>query len=464
MTFPARILVVDDDPMVRKSLCGLLELEGHEVQVSDSVDGARDSLASSSFHLVLADVKMPGSDGFDLLKFTRETYPQTQVVMITGFGSIDQAVRAIKMGAHDYLTKPIMDEQVSLVLDRALQEHHSVETGGGFDDQGNGEDRLGSLIGRDHKMHQVFELMKIVADSRATVLLTGQSGTGKSLVAREIHNHSLRRDGPFVEVSCGALPDTLLESELFGHIKGSFTGALTDTQGKFEAAHGGTIFLDEISVASPAMQVKLLRVLESAEFQKVGGNKNVSVDARVVLATNNDLEGEVKRGKFREDLYYRIQVVTIELPPLRDRVGDIPVLAQEFLRAYNAKNGRHLAGYSPLTMHKLQHYSWPGNVRELENVVERAVILARGDQVTVEDLPASVVTFAEGPGPGRSAGLKASLADPEREIIERALSLHNGGRADTAEYLGVSRTTLYHKMKKHRLLKPRRARKEKSSK
>ncbi len=453
----ARVLVVDDDPLVRKSLAGLLDLEGHQVEVSDSVDSARGLLGSSSFHLVFADVKMPGADGFELLDFVRESYPQTSVVMMTGFGAIDQAVRAMKSGAYDYLTKPVMDEDISQVIRRILTEHHRLGPAAGEAQSGH---RFGGLIGRDPKMHKVFELIKIVADSQATVLLTGESGTGKSLVAREIHRHSSRRDGPFVEVSCGALPDTILESELFGHTKGSFTGAILDTQGKFEAAHGGTIFLDEISTASPSLQVKLLRVLENMEFQKVGGTRNVSVDVRTILATNVDLERDVKEGRFREDLFYRIKVITIELPPLRDRVGDIQLLAEEFLQLCNTQNGRQLAGYTPSAMQNLQRYSWPGNVRELENVVERAVILARGKRVACEDLPAPVVSQLERPV-GR-AHLKASLAGPEREIIERALALHNGSRKRAAEHLGVSRTTLYHKMKKHGLLATPRTRKRRS--
>jgi len=449
---PARILVVDDDPLVRKSLSSLLDLEGHEVEMSDSVEGARALLSSSSFHLILTDIKMPDADGFALLETAQQECPQTLVVMITGYGSIEQAVRAVKMGAYDYLTKPVMDEELNSLVGRALEEHRRLEEKEAPAEQPSHDDRFGTLIGRDAKMHEVFELVRIVADSRATVLLTGQSGTGKSLVAREIHRHSPRRDGPFIEVSCGALPETLLESELFGHTRGAFTGAVFETQGKFEAAHGGTIFLDEISTAPPAMQVKLLRVLESMELQKVGGTRNIPVDVRVVLATNNDLDAQVEGGNFRKDLYYRIKVITIDLAPLCERVGDIQLLASEFLRVFNSQNDRRILGFTPSAMHALQRYSWPGNVRELENVVERAVILTRGQYITAEDLPEPVARSARRPASDDRVDLKASLAEPEREIIERALTLHAGSRKEAARYLGVSRTTLYHKMKRHGLL------------
>jgi DNA-binding NtrC family response regulator len=449
--FPARILIVDDDPLVARSLGELLHVEGHEVAVAGSVEGAHELLASSAFHLVLSDVKMPGADGFDLLGFISEAAPRTPVVLITGYGSVEQAVRAIKAGAYDYLTKPLRDEQVMRVVQRALDEHRRlVRAAGDGDGEGDGSDRFGLLIGQDGKMLQVFELIRRIADSQVTVLLTGESGTGKNLVARELHHRSPRRDEPFLQVSCGALPDTLLESELFGHVRGSFTGALCDTQGKFEAADGGTVFLDEVSTASAAMQVKLLRVLESKQFQKVGDTRNVGVDVRLILATNNNLEEEVDKGRFRQDLYYRIKVVTVDLPPLRDRAGDIPLLAEQFLRSYNTEHRRQVVDFTTGAMSRMKRYPWPGNVRELENAVERAVILSRQRYVTVEDLPPPVASCGE-PSAGGD-GLKASLAAPERELIERALSLHRGRRKDAAQSLGISRTTLYHKMKRYGLL------------
>jgi len=449
---PPRILIVDDDPLVQRSLAELLHLEGHEVEMTDSAEAAQELLTASPFHLVLSDVRMPGSDGFDLLARVRETTPQTPVVLITGYGSVEQAVRAMKFGAYDYLTKPLHDDQVVRVVSQALDEHRRLDRTL-FDRQLEGDDRFGGLIGRDEKMLQVFELVQRVADSRVTILLTGESGTGKNLVAHEIHLRSPRRDKPFLQVSCGALPDTLLESELFGHTRGAFTGAVAEVQGKFEAADGGTIFLDEISTASPAMQVKLLRVLESKQFQKVGGTKNIGVDVRIILATNNNLEDEVRDGRFRTDLYYRIKVVSVDLPPLRDRVGDIPLLARDFVRVYNAKNNRQLIGFTGEAMDTLERYPWPGNVRELENVVERAVILTRGKYVAVEDLPTQVANATQVPAANDSSGLKASLSAPERELIERALNLNGGRRKDAARSLGISRTTLYHKMKKHGLLK-----------
>jgi len=322
------------------------------------------------------------------------------------------------------------------------------------------------IVGQDYRMMRVFELIDAVADSRVTVLITGESGTGKSLVARAIHRRSRRSEQPFVEVSCGALPEMLLESELFGHVKGAFTDALTDRVGKFAAADGGTVFLDEISTASPAFQQKLLRVLQERTFEPVGSNRTVSVDVRVVLATNRDLWGEVEAGRFRRDLYYRVNVVNIELPPLRERVEDIPLLAEHFLERFRRENSKPAWGFTDAAVDAIRRYHWPGNVRELENCVERAVVLCRSGRIDVQDLPSAVLDASRAGGSwgeqvqpvGALTGggtLAEALAEPEKRIIQAALSAHDGNRSATAQALGINRTTLYKKMRKHGLLERR---------
>jgi len=306
-----------------------------------------------------------------------------------------------------------------------------------------------NIVGHDHRMRRIFDMIESVADTKATVLITGESGTGKSLVARAIHRHSARRDKPFVEVACGALPETLLESELFGHVAGSFTGAMGDKIGKFKLADGGTIFLDEISTASAAMQVKLLRVLQEFEFEPVGGTKTIHTDCRVILATNEDLAKAVTDGRFRQDLFYRINVINIELPPLRERLSDIPLLAKHFLEEACQESGRKMQGFSEDCLTTLHRYRWPGNVRELQNVIERAVLLGKSDTVQVDDLPpqlAAEAPISAHPEPG--ANLKQAMAAPEKQIILEVLERHNWNRQATSDELGINRTTLYKKMKR----------------
>jgi DNA-binding NtrC family response regulator len=370
--------------------------------------------------------------------------------MVTGYGSIESAVEAIKRGAFDYMTKPIRDEKVKLVVSRALQQQALTAENRSLRRQLAERYSIENVIGRDYKMLKVFDLIEAVADTPTTVLLTGESGTGKSMIARAVHQRSNRRDKPFVEVACGALPETLLESELFGHVRGSFTGAVGDKAGKFKQADGGTIFLDEISTATPALQVKLLRVLQDFEFEPVGGSKTQRADVRCILASNQDLGEAVRRGAFRQDLYYRVNVVTIDLPPLRERLGDIPVLAEHFLRRHCERTGRRVLGFQPDAIRRLQMFDWPGNVRQLENVIERAVILTKNAYLTVDDLPEEIraLASANGNGNGLVVPLKRALQMPEKEIILRALRVHQGSRQATAESLGINRTTLYKKMKR----------------
>jgi len=451
-----RILVVDDDKIILESLSEFLRLEGYDVTGAATFAGALGALERGRFHLALTDINMPDNDGFELLRVIRQRYPDTVVIMITGYGTIESAVEAIKSGAYDYLTKPIIDDQIRLVVQRALRQQALVRENRALREQLGLRYGLDNIVGQDYKMLKIFELIEAVAETKTTVLILGESGTGKSLIARAIHYRSDRRDKPFVEVSCGALPETLLESELFGHVRGAFTGAVSDKEGRFKAADGGTIFLDEINSASPALQVKLLRVLQERQFEPVGSNKTQTVDVRVILASNKDLSEEVKAGRFRQDLFYRVNVVTIRLPRLAERIGDIPRLAEHFLKIYCAQSRKEILGFTPEAIQQMQRYPWPGNVRELENVVERAVILTRNRYLGIDDLPSELLEAAAAPAEGsngqwRPMSLKRALEEPERRIIQAALQANNWNRQLTADVLEINRTTLYKKMKRYGL-------------
>jgi len=444
-----RILVVDDDEIILTSLSEFLRLEGYSAETARSFQEASAHLAAGTFQVVIADVSMPEVDGFELLKMVRNRYPDTAVIMITGYGTIEDAVRAMKQGAFHYLTKPIIDDEIKMVVDRAIRQQLLVRENLRLKKQLDERYGLDSVIGHDDKMLRLFDTIEAVADMPTTVLITGESGTGKSMIARALHQRSNRREKPFVEVACGALPETLLESELFGHVRGAFTGAVRDKAGKFKQADGGTVFLDEISTATPALQVKLLRVLQDFEFEAVGGTRTQRVDVRCVLATNEDLDEAVRRGDFRQDLYYRVNVVVIHLPPLRERIGDIPLLAEHFLENHCRRTERKILGFQDDAMRVLQGCAWPGNVRQLENVIERAVILTKNATLAVDDLPENMRSVeAGGDGDGQMLPLKRALEKPEREIIMRALRTFGGSRQATAEALGINRTTLYKKMKR----------------
>src|SRR4051812_20487924 len=388
--FRPRLLVLDEDRIILQSLSQFLRREGYDVRTTDAPDDAFGILESAPVELLLADINMPGIRPGEFLRDVRRRFPQTVVVVITGYGSIEGAVEATKTGAFDYLTKPIVDDEIRVVVEKAIRQQSLLFENQTLRRQLDLRFGLENVVGHDYKMLKIFDLVEAVADSRTTVTITGESGTGKSLLARAIHYRSPRRDKPFIEVSCGALPETLLESELFGHVKGAFTGAIGDKPGRFLAADGGTIFLDEINSASQAMQVKLLRVLQERQFEPVGSSDTRTVDARVILATNVDLSREVAEQRFRQDLYYRINVVTIKMPPLRERIGDITLLSGHFLRHFCKETGREILGFSDAAMAAMQRYEWPGNVRELENAIERAVVLCRRPQIDVEDLPDSM--------------------------------------------------------------------------
>ncbi len=449
------LLLVDDDRYLLESMAGWLRQQGYDVAESATFQGALQQLDAQPPQLLLADVRLQDGDGFDLLAYSRKKHPGIPVILLTGYGTVETGVEAIRAGAFDLLTKPLIDQELELAIDRALSQKRVVEENKQLREQLDLRYGMENVIGHDRRMQRIFDMIDSVADTRATILITGESGTGKSMIARAIHRRSGRRDKPFVEVACGALPESLLESELFGHVAGAFTGASVDKMGKFKQADGGTIFLDEIGTAPPSMQVKLLRVLQELEFEQVGGTKTFHIDTRVVLATNDNLTHAVAEGRFRQDLYYRINVINIELPSLRERIADIPLLAEHFLSEVREDANKQVSGFSDEAMSALQHYAWPGNVRELQNVVERAVLLGRGPIVTVADLPDQVTAGAVMTAvAGTNQTLKEALAGPERQIILGVLRANNWNRNLTAETLGINRTTLYKKMKRLRLETP----------
>jgi len=443
------LLLVDDDRHVLGSMADWLREQGYRVDVATDCASAIAALGRKAFDLALVDIRLPDGDGFDVLAHCRENYPRTSVILLTGYGTVESAVEAIRAGAFDFLTKPLIDQELEMAIQRALNQREVIEENKSLKAQLDLRFGMENIVGHDHRMLKIFDMIDSIADTKATVLITGESGTGKSLVARAIHRRSSRRNKPFVEIACGALPETLLESELFGHAAGAFTGATGDKVGKFMQADGGTIFLDEISTASSGMQVKLLRVLQEFEFEQVGGTKTFHVDARVILATNEDLSQAVAAGRFRQDLYYRVNVINVELPSLRDRIADIPLLAKHFLQQISEDSGKKIHGFTEDALVALQRHRWPGNVRELQNVVERAVLLGKHDKVGVEDLPlalAAAAPIAAAPAAGRT--LKQALEAPERQIILEVLESNNWNRHATAETLGINRTTLYKKMKR----------------
>ena len=446
------LLVVDDDKSILEAMADYLRSLGHRAETASACDEAIGRMKEFPFEVVICDVNLPDRDGFHLLEWAVQNAPDTSIILLTGYGTIESAVEAIRVGAFDYLTKPVIDEELSLAIQRALGQRCIVEENKTLKAQLDDRFGLSNIVGRDYKMLKMFDLVESVSDTRTTVLILGESGTGKTMTARTIHQLSDRRDKPFVEVACGALPDTLLESELFGHVAGAFTGAAQDKIGKFLQADRGTIFLDEIATSSPSLQVKLLRVLQDREFEPVGGTKTHKVDIRLILATNQDLEDAVANGQFRQDLYYRINVITLTQPPLRERIGDIPLLVEHYLAGFNEQTDKQIEGFDASAMQLLQRYSWPGNVRELVNVVERAVVLAKNSIMTVSDLPEALrreESAALSNGGRLSSGpLKSALAVPERQIILDALEAHGWNRQETAQSLGINRTTLYKKMKK----------------
>ena len=392
------ILIVDDEPNIRRVLGAVFAKAGYEVFTAENGRKALDAIsAEPSIDVMLCDLIMPDLNGVEVLRSAKEMNPQLSVVMITAHGTIRTAVDAMKLGAFDYITKPFDMDEIKLIVKNALERSRLLAENIQLKQELQSRYRFDGIVGDSRKMQEVFKIVERVASSNATVLVRGESGTGKELIARAVHYNSPRRDKPFIAVSCAALPETLLESELFGYEKGAFTGAVGQKAGRFELAHRGTLFLDEIPDISPAMQVKMLRVLQEREFERVGGTKPVRVDVRLLAATNRDLEQAVANGEFRPDLYYRLQVIQIFLPPLRERREDIPALVEHFIEKFNKENGKNIKFVSPEAMDLLMKYNWPGNIRELENAIERGVVLADADSdlITPDLLPISVQATAD---------------------------------------------------------------------
>jgi len=448
-----KILVVDDEQSLRDFLAILLKKAGHEVVTAENGSDALKAVQAEIFDLVITDIRMPGLDGIGLLRMIKDISADTIVIMITAFATAETAVEAMKLGAYDYITKPFKVDEIKLVIQKALEKRYlrnenillkrEIKSRAGFE----------NFIGKSEPMQKIFSLIRQIADTGSTVLIMGESGTGKELVAKAIHFNSMRKDKPFVTVNCGALPETLLESELFGYMKGSFTGAVSNKQGLFEAANGGTIFLDEISSTTPALQIKLLRVLQDKEFMRVGGTTNIKVDVRVIAASNKDLLEEVAKGAFREDLYYRLNVLPIHLPPLRDRKDDIPLLVDYFLdKVAGAKGRKQMASDG---MKLLMQYRWPGNVRELENAVERLAIMTTEGTICSEHIAASLTNMQPSSQliptdiPDSGIDLEALLDHAEKTLLHKALEKTGGVKTDAAKLLGLSFRSFRHRLQKH---------------
>ena len=448
---------MDDERSMREFLAICLKRQGHEVSVADSGTQALSSLGTNGdIDVVVTDLRMPGDlDGLALLQQIRDNGLDTEVIVVTAYASTDTAITAMKHGAYDYLTKPFKVDEINAVIDRALEKRALTEANQSLQAKVAGRYRLASLIGKSDGMQRVFDMIGKIHSTRTSVLITGESGTGKELVARAIHTEGQRAENPFVAVNCGAIPEHLMESELFGHVKGAFTGASADKVGLFEAAGKGTLFLDEIGELPSALQVKLLRALQEKKVTKVGSTSEVAIEARVIAATNRDLEREVETGAFREDLYYRLNVIEVQIPALRQRKEDIPLLVEHFVRRFSAEQSVRIQGLSTDAMRTVQDYDFPGNIRELENMMEHAVTLATGSRIDVKDLPTMRESKAIGGKDAKATELPTDgidldrvVGDYERALLERALNQCGGSRKKTSKLLGISMRSLRYRMSK----------------
>ena len=439
------ILIIDDEKNIREGLAADFEMDGYSVKIAANGKEGLELLAKGDIDLVITDLRMPGSiSGEQVLREVTTKMPGIPVIVLTGHGSIDAAVKAMQDGAYDFLTKPLNLEQLEVIVKRALQGRELSIQHAELLKQVSSQKKTDAIIGKSSAMQRVMTLVKKVADARISVLITGETGVGKEVVANAIHNLSSRSEKAFVPVVCSSLSETLLESELFGHEKGAFTNAESLHKGKFELAHGGTIFLDEIGEINPSVQVKLLRVLQERKFERVGGEVPIEVDVRVIAATNKNLEEEVKAGRFREDLYFRLNGIHIEVPPLRERKDDLPLLLNSFLERYNEENGKSVSGFDSHARNILYKYDWPGNIRELQHCVESSVVMASGNEITLEDLPPSVTRASSVESISVPVGI--TLDEAEKIIIKETLAFNKGNKSKTAEVLGIGRKTLHRKL------------------
>ncbi|MBP7462137.1 MAG: sigma-54-dependent Fis family transcriptional regulator [Candidatus Delongbacteria bacterium] len=464
-----RILVVDDEELMRDYVSETLIRKNYQVDIARNGKEALARTDDNQYHLIITDMKMPEVTGMDLLKSVKSKCPETFVVVLTAYGTVENAVEAMKLGAYDYLMKPCTADEIEMLVERVIQFQNLLVENKILKSQLHEKYDMQAIIGRSSVMDRVFELIHTVSNTRATVLIQGESGTGKELVARAIHYNSSRKNNNFIKMNCAALPEGLIESELFGHEKGSFTGAIRRTTGKFGLADGGTILLDEISEISPSLQAKLLRVLQEREFERIGGNQTIKIDVRIVATTNRDLKIEIEKGNFREDLYYRLNVFPLVLPPLRDRKEDIPLLVQHFIERFSLENGLPIRSVEPESMEKLLRHDWHGNVRELENIIERAVIISKTPSITPQDIclddaPAGTPRSSAGDGLSIPFGQSGStppsgeskpfhprtLAEMERNAILSALKQYNNNRTKAAEVLDISIRTLRNKLHEYR--------------
>jgi DNA-binding NtrC family response regulator len=449
-----RILIVDDEDGMRRLLGRVLTREGYETSTVGSGAEALRLVANERFDLVVTDIKMPEMDGLQLLEELKEYEPSLPIIVMTAYGTIENAVQALRFGAYDYIAKPFETDEIKLTVAKALERERLLAENRYLHAELEGRYDFSGIIGGSPAMEQVYEMASSVAASNANVLITGESGTGKELMARSIHYSSPRKEKPFVVLNCSALSESVLESELFGHEKGAFTGALDMRKGRFERADQGTLFIDEVAEMSMTAQVKLLRVIQEHEFERVGGNKTISVNVRIVAATNKKLEEQVKDGHFREDLYYRLNVVNLNIPPLRSRREDVEPLSRHFLEKYTAETGKKITDLSPRALSCLLAHDWPGNVRELQNAIERAVVLSKGSVLTPRDFPQNM----QGDDqiclqvPEKGGSLTEILEDLERQLIIQTLQREDGSQTRAAETLGIKRTTLRYKMEKYRMI------------
>ncbi len=445
-----KILVVDDDSLFRDFLSETLNRCGHSVDLASTGEEALEKVRKEEYDVILSDIRMPNMDGMELLKTTRNSLPDAKVVLMTAYGTVQNAVEAMKLGAFDYVMKPFSVDEIDLVIKRALEHKQLLLENRLLRSEVRGRYGFENIIGKTPQMQKIFELVQTVADTKATVLITGESGTGKELIAKAIHYNSPRREGPFIRINCAALPDGLVESELFGHEKGSFTGAIRQSRGRFELADGGTLLLDEISEISLHLQGKLLRVLQEREFERVGSGVPIQVDVRIIATSNRNLKRLIEEEKFRKDLFYRLNVVPIHMSPLRERKEDIPALAQHFLKKYNLENNRQIEGISQKVYEMFLEYSWQGNVRELENYIERAVVTAKGKILTPRDFSREL-SFGRIKVSSEKIEVGSTIFEAEKKLILKTLEAQIGNRTKAAEILGISTRTLRNKLHEYGL-------------